>query len=98
MVLTSGVYVTKQYVLLQNKNSIVKIITVSASNECKIENRDGTLHDARIKNADWLFRYFVVIILSTNSKIYKTIIAKDVLSQEQFYTLRLYLRSINTLR
>lgn len=71
---------------------------VSASNECKIESKDGTLHDARIKNADWLFRYFAVIILCTNSKIYKTIIAKDTLSQEQFYTLRLYLRSINTLR
>ena len=84
--------------LLQNKNSILKITAVSASNECKIETSNGTTHDARIQNADWLFRFFAVIVLSVNTKIYKTIIAKDMLSQEQFYALRLYLRSINTLR
>ena len=96
LILVSGVYVIKQFALLKNSNSIVKFIASSTSIECKLETKEGIEIDARIKNADWLLHYFAVIVFSTNTKIYKTIIAKDTLSQEQFYALRLYLRSINT--
>ena len=98
LVCISGIVTIRRYVLLSNKNSIVKFLTTGVSKICKIELKIGQIHNANIKYAGWVLGYFAIIVLSTNANNYKTIIAKDTLSQEQFYALRLYLRSINTLR
>ena len=97
-VLASSVYTIKHYIFLKNKTSVVKISAASDSRKCRIEINCGKIYQAHIKNAGWIFGYFAIFVLNTNTNKYKTIIAKDVLSQEQFYALRLYLRSINTLR
>ncbi len=97
LVLLNGVYTIKHYILLNNSNSIVRISISVISKLHKIEFKDGTTHHVHIKNAAWLFNYFATIVFYTKSKRYKSIIAKDTLSQEQFYALRLYLRSINSL-
>ncbi len=99
LVLVSAIIMIRQYVFFHNKKSIIKITaTMNALKTCEIEVKDGTTHKARIDNAGWFLNYFATILFCANSCKYKTIIAKDTLSQEQFYTLRLYLRSINTLR
>lgn len=97
-ILIIGIKTIEQYALLTADNSVVKISASSATNQCQIEiNNEKILH-AHIKDAGWLFEYFAVLVLSTNTKVFKTIIAKDAISQEQFYALRLYLRSFNTQR
>ncbi len=93
-----GIKNIKQYALLKADNSVVKISDSSTRNECQIEINNGKTHLAHIKDVGWLFEYFAVLVLSTNTKIYKTIIAKDAISQEQFYVLRIYLRSLNNQR
>lgn len=98
LVLVSAVNTVKHYALLRDKNSIVKLFATSSPQDCKIKIKSGALLPAHIENAGWLFGYFAIIVLRANSNKHKCIIAKDMLSQEQFYTLRLYLRSINALR
>lgn len=87
----------KQYVLLTSANSIIKI-NCSSKCKCRIELNNGKVYQAKLVAADWLFDYFAVIVLQNNTKKFKATIAKDTMSQEQFYALRLYLRSLNKLR
>ena len=87
-----------QFVLLKDRNSVVHVSASSASIQSRIELKNGnTIHTSLI-HAGWVFEYFVVLVFSANKNVYKAIIAKDAISQEKFYTLRLYLRSTNTLR
>ncbi len=93
-----GIKNIEQYALLKADNSVVKISDSSTRNQFQIETNNGKTHLAHIKYAGWLFEYFAVLVLSTNAKIFKSIIAKDAISQEQFYVLRIYLRSLNNQR
>jgi len=77
-----------------SETSITKLSCASNS-KCRIELNNGTAIQAKITNADWLFNYFAVLIIQSKQNKFNTVIAKDSLSQEQFYTLRLYLRSLN---
>ena len=93
MVIYFGVANTKQYALLQNTNSVIKIVGASNGN-CKIEFNDGKFIQAKIVSSGSLFEYFKIIVMKNNSQKITSIIAKDSISQEQFYVLRLYLRSL----
>lgn len=94
-VLITGIKVIAQYSLLKTEGSIVKISASGAGDECKIETRGEITHRARLKSADCLFGYFILFVFGTNKKTFKSIIAKDAVRSEQFYALRLYLRSFN---
>jgi hypothetical protein len=93
VVIYFGVANTKQYALLQNTNSVIKIVGASNGN-CKIEFNDGKFIQAKIVSSGSLFEYFKIIVMKNNSQKITSIIAKDSISQEQFYVLRLYLRSL----
>ncbi len=95
-VLITGIKVIAQYSLLKTGNSIVKINAPGTGDKCKIKTRDGRTHRARLKSADWLFGYFVLLVFGTDKKTFKSIIAKDAVHSEKFYALRLYLRAFNT--
>jgi len=84
----------KQYVLLKSANSISKL-NCSSKRKCRVELNNGKVYQAKLIAADWLFDYFAVLVLQNNTKKFKATIAKDTMSQEQFYALRLYLRSLN---
>ena len=100
LILVFGVRTIAQYVLLKNNYAVVKISASGseAEGQCRIEINNGKVFHAHIKNAGWLFEYFAILVLKTSTKTFKTIIAKDAINQEQFYALRLYLRSLNTQR
>jgi hypothetical protein len=84
----------KQHILFLSANSISKI-NCAASRECQIEMNDGRIYQAKLISADCLFNYFAVLVLQANAKKFSVTIAKDTMSQEKFYQLNLYLRSIN---
>ena len=97
LILLLGFVTIKQFVLLNDNCSVVKLNCADKGNT-RLTLKNGSVVNANIVSAQWLFEYFVVLIFKNHSKKYKAVIAKDALSQEQFYTLRLYLRSLNTLR
>ena len=85
----------QQFVFLKSKNSIIEISTTNAPNKCEIVKFQGIKERACVEYASWVVNYFAIIVLVVNTKFYKVIISKDVISQEQLYALRLYLRSSN---
>ena len=87
----------KQYVLLSSNNAIKKI-NCSGNDKCRVELNNELSYLAKIISADWLLNYFAVFVLQSNTKRFNLIIAKDAMSQEQFYTLSLYLRSLKSKR
>ena len=97
LIISLGIITIKKFVLLRDDSSIVKL-NCAEKGKSRLTLKNGTVMQANIVSAQWLFEYFAVLIFKSNSKTCKSIIAKDALSQEQFYTLRLYLRSLNTLR
>ncbi len=97
LVVYLGVTTIKQYALLNDNNSISKIIS-SGNKKCKIELNSGKIIQANITAVGSLFDYFIVIVVKNNSNKITSIIAKDSISQEQFYALRLYLRSFKKQR
>ncbi len=94
IVLIMAIYTIKQYALLKSENSIYKL-RCSSNNKCQIELKNGKVLQAKLISAEWLFNYFAVLLLQNNTKKFKATIAKDSMSQEQLYALRLYLRSFN---
>ena len=93
VVIYLGVANIKQYSLLQAANSVVRIIGAS-NGKCKIECNDGKFIQAKIISSGNLFGTFIIMVMKNNAQKITSIIAKDSISQEQFYALRLYLRSI----
>lgn len=91
----SGKTAIQRFVLLKTRNSILEINTTNVQNECVVQKLNGIKERACIKHASWAFNYFAVILFIINTKYYTAIISKDVISQEQFYALCLYLRSSN---
>ncbi len=89
-----AVNLIKQYAMLSAEKSVTKL-DCSSKNKCKIELKNKKVYQVRLVTTGWLFNYFAVLVLQSNVKKIKVIIAKDAVSQEQFYTLRLYLRSLN---
>ncbi len=87
----------KKYALISDNSSIIKMNCLDKRNS-KLTLKNGIEVQANLISANWLFGNFAVLVFKSNAKLYKSVIAKDALSQEQFYTLRLYLRSLNTLR
>lgn len=81
--------------MLKSDAAVIRVSTTSKVGQCSIELKNGKTYQASLKDADWLFEYFAVFAFTANTKAIKTIIAKDAMSQEQFYALRLYLRSFN---
>lgn len=98
LILIIGARTIAQYALLKTNNTVVKISASSEASQCRIEINNGKIYHARIKDAGWLFEFFAILVLKTSTKTFKTIIAKDAIGQEQFYALRLYLRSLNIQR
>lgn len=94
VVIYLGIITIKKHALLNDNNSINRIIC-TGNDKCKIEFNSGHLIQAKIISVRSLFNYFIVMVIKDNKKNITSIIAKDSISQEQFYTLRLYLRSIN---
>ncbi|MFK7816335.1 MAG: protein YgfX [Gammaproteobacteria bacterium] len=89
-----GTITIKQYALLKADNSVIRIIS-SGDNKCKVEFQDGSTAQANIISISSLFDCFVVLVIKNKSNKITLVIAKDSISQEQFYMLRLYLRSLN---
>ena len=89
-----GVKTIKQYALLLTQTSIIKLIC-SSDNKCKITLKSGEEFQVKLISANCLFDYFIVFLFKNNAKKFKATIAKDTVSQEQFYALHLYLRSFN---
>ncbi len=87
-------YTVNQYVLLKSEKSIYKL-NCRNTRKCRVELNNGKVYQANLIAANWLFDYFAVLVLQNNTKKFKATIAKDTMSQEQFYALRLYLRSLN---
>ena len=87
----------KQYALFKSDNAIYKLSSLG-DRKLLVELKNGKVFQAKVISAECLFDYFTVFVLQNNARKYKSTIAKDTLSQEQFYTLRLYLRSFNKLR
>ncbi len=87
----------KQYALLKSEDSIYKL-RCSSNSKCKIELKNGKVFQAKLIAENWLFDYFAVFLLQNSTNKFKGTIAKDSMSQEQFYALRLCLRSLNKLR
>lgn len=98
LIILLGAKAIYQFVLLKDHHAVTHVSSSTVSSKCKIELKNGNTVHTSLKHAGWIFDYFVVLVFSANKNIYKTIIAKDAASQEQFYALRLYLRSTNTLR
>ncbi len=94
IIISMAYFQLKQYVLLVSKDAI-KYLNCSSENKCLLELNNQQRFSASIISANWLFNYFAILVLQSSTKKYNVIIAKDALSQEQFYTLRLYLRSLN---
>jgi len=97
IVLMMAAKTIKQYALLISEDSIYKL-RCSSNSKCQIELKNGKVLQAKLIAANWLFDYFAVFLLQNNTNKFKATIAKDSMSQEQFYALRLYLRSLNKLR
>ncbi len=97
IVLMMAAKTIKQYALLSSEDSIYKL-RCSSNSKCQIELKNGKVFHAKLIAANWLFDYFTVFLLQNNTNKFKATIAKDSMSQEQFYALRLYLRSLNKLR
>ena len=94
ILLLMAVKTIKQYVLLKTDHSIAKLNCLTNC-KCRLELNNGKVYQVKIISAEWLFNYFAVLVLRNNSNKFKATIAKDTLSQEQFYALHLYLRSLN---
>ena len=104
ILLLSGSVTLHQFVYLKSKNSVVRIDASGSINKCIIKTADDIEYQTEIKSIAVLFNYFVVIAFcesakdfsfkSKNRRLFKTIIAKDVISQEQLYALRLCDKSI----
>ena len=97
-----GVKAIKQHALLRADSSITAIVCSSSNlgsgsgnNKCKVILNNGKEFQTELISANCLFDYFIVFLFKNNTKKFKATIAKDAISQEQFYALRLYLRSIN---
>ncbi len=97
LIVVMAFIVIRHYAFIASDDSI-KHLNCIANNKCRIELNNGKVYQTKVVSAAWLFNYFVVIMLQSNSKKFKLTIAKDALSQEQFYALRLYLRSLNNQR
>lgn len=88
-----GIKAIKQHALYTSDVSITNLVFTS-NKKCKIKLKDGKQFQVKLLSAECLFDYFVIFQFKNNVNNYKATIAKDTISQEQFYTLRLYLRSI----
>lgn len=94
-----GVKAIKQHALFATDASIIKLNGFNPSNnKCKIKLKNGKKIQVNLISAECLFGYFIVLAFKDNANKYKITIAKDMVSQEQFYALRLYLRSLIKLR
>ena len=92
-----AVMTTNRYALLKSDHSIHKL-SCSSDRKCKVELQNGKVYDLKLTTAEWLLDYFLVFVMQNKTKKFKATIAKDALSQEQLYSLRLYLRSFNKSR
>ena len=97
LIVSLGFITIKKFVLFKDDSSVINL-NCADRGKSKLTLKNGAEVQANIVSAKWLFEYFAVLVFKSNAKLYKTVIAKDALSQEQFYALRLYLRSLNTLR
>lgn len=98
MCLVIGIRLTARYALLKTDNAIIKITAFNPTSPCKIKTRGGAEYGVRLRSADLQFNYIALLIFGTNKRTFKTIITKDAIDPEQFYTLRLYLRSFERLK
>jgi len=89
-----ALHLVKQHALLKHSHSITSL-NCAHDKKCKIKFNDGNSCNAEIISAEWLFNYFAVFVFQNKKKKLNATIAKDSMSQEQFYALRLYLRSLN---
>lgn len=94
IVLVLAIKTIKQHILFLSTNAISKI-NCSANRKCRIELNNGKVYQAKLMSADCLFNYFVVFTMQASAKKFSAAIAKDTMSQEKFYQLNLYLRSLN---
>jgi len=91
-----------QYVWLNAKNSVIKINTASSSSltsfpssgQFLIQTKANKRYQASVINAAWVFDYFAILVFKINvnernKKVLRVVIAKDMISQEQLYALRL---------
>lgn len=88
-----------QYVWLNAENSIIKINSVVSAEQYVIQTKANKTYHASIINAVWVFDYFAILVFKakvsrTKNKVIKTVIAKNVISQEQLYALRLSIKSL----
>jgi len=88
-----AVITIKRYALFNAENSVHKL-SCSNDNKCKVELHNGKTYKVKVTATNWLFDYFAILTMQNKTKKFKATIAKDALSQEQFYVLRLYLRSL----
>lgn len=88
-----GINAIKRHALFKSDASIISLVCLSEG-KCKIKLNNGKQLQVKLVSADILFDYFVAFSFKNNANIYKATIAKDTISQDQFYALRLYLRSI----
>ena len=93
-IIVMAVIAINRYALLKTDSSIHKI-SFSSNRKCKIELLNGKEYEVKLTASDWFFNYFAVLIMQSKTNKFKVTIAKDTMSQEQFYVLRLYLRSLN---
>ena len=96
--LVIGIRLTARYALLKTDGAIVKIMAFNATNPCKIKTRGGAEYGVRLKSADLQFDYIALLVFGTNKRTFKAVITKDAVDPEEFYTLRLYLRSFERLK
>ena len=89
--------VLRRYALFISNDSI-RHLSCASNKKCRIELYNGNVHQVKLVSSAWLFNYFAVMVLQSSSRKFKLAISKDTLSQEQFYALRLYLRSKNNER
>ncbi len=84
----------KKHALLNTEKSVIRIVS-SGDKKCKLEFKNGSSTQVNVISIVNLFDYFFVLVVKNNSNKITSVIAKDSISQEQFYMLRLYLRSFN---
>ncbi len=94
-VILSLYYSITKYAWLTANNSIVHIACLGKEEKCEIEFKSGKKVQVKVLDAAWVANYFATLLFKSETKKYKCVISKDAISQEQLYTFRLYLRSVN---
>ena len=96
--LAVGARLTTRYALLKTRGSIVKVTISDAMDLCQIEMRGGAVYHAQLKDADLQFGHVALLVFGVDNKTFKAVIAKDAVDSNQFYALRLYVRSFDGLK